>query len=62
MQHFLSGVISDFIAGTMVETNGKVNVQGYGGCKTTVTHTGTIRWRVTDDSRIIREITLPGSL
>jgi hypothetical protein len=54
--------LGDFITATMRETNGKVSVQGYGGSKTKVTHTSTIKWRVVDDLKTIRDITLSGSL
>jgi hypothetical protein len=58
----LSGDIADFVPGTLQEMKGKVCIQSYGGGRTVVTHSGTILWRVVDDSNVVREIKLPGAL
>jgi hypothetical protein len=58
----LSGDIKDFLPGTLRPMKGKVCIQSFGGSKTVVTHSGTIVWKVMDDSNIKREIKLPGAL
>jgi hypothetical protein len=56
----MSGFESDFIKGTMKVLVG-VNVYGFADSKSQITHTGTIRWRTTDDERIEHDICVPNS-
>jgi hypothetical protein len=58
----LSGDLSDFVPGTLKATKGNVSIQSYGGGRTAVTHSGTILWKIRDDTNCEREIKLPGAL
>lgn len=58
----LSGVLDDFVPGTLKPAPPGLSIQSYGGTKVPVTHKGTIRCRVEDDSYITRELLLPRSL
>jgi Reverse transcriptase (RNA-dependent DNA polymerase)/GAG-pre-integrase domain len=58
----ISGEIRDFIPGSLKVSSGKMTVQGYGSSLSSVTHTGTILWKVLDDDNVIREIKIPQSL
>ena len=58
----LSGVRTDFVPGTLREAPSGLSIQSYGGTRVPVTHMGTIRWYITDDTHTVRELLLPRSL
>jgi hypothetical protein len=56
----MSGFKEDFISSTLVPRLGK-HVIGFANTKTTITHKGTVVWRVTDDTGIAHNINIPNS-
>lgn len=53
---------SDFISGTLKPTKASRSVLGYGGTRSPITHEGTVRWRVLDDTGHEQTIEIPNSL
>jgi GAG-pre-integrase domain len=51
---------NDFVSGSMYPIENKV-VHGFGGTTTTITHVGTVRWRIMDDCGKVQEILIPES-
>lgn len=58
----MTGTRKDFVDGSLTKAPPNITVGAYGGAKVPVTHIGTIKWTVLDDSGTSREILLPGSL
>jgi Reverse transcriptase (RNA-dependent DNA polymerase) len=57
----MTHAMSDFVPGTLKPIK-NLSVSGFGGSSTRITHEGTIRWNITDDGGIAREILIPRSL
>lgn len=53
---------SDFVTGTLKPLKVPRSVMGYGGTRSPITHEGTIRWSILDDTGHTRSIQIPNSL